>query len=276
MQAPRNDTAFEATARRASLGRWQGVNRLGEELLVWNYQLTPDQLPEWTPQNAQTLQAPGWPRSIQTTWGQTHGGLALIDTYECASRLEAHRFLVRLLGHVESPLLTWQRDSATGDVMFGDEKAPVALFARGNLVFFLRAADREPVPIADTASRLDETIISKPDVPDEAEADIGLRRAADAPTINRFTAALPMADRRDLAARTMPRGTSVALDIDAQDREHRALWYKAFSPSGDLWLSEGRPIYEQMTDGPTDVTLYAMASGHGAARRSLELPDRPT
>ena len=251
MERQGQDPGFAPTARRVSYDTWRGVNRLGEDLLVWNYRITQDQIPGWRLHHAQSIDAPGWPRSVQSAWSRPKGGDALFDVFECASRIEAHALLVRLLANVQSARLEHQPEPSVGDVMFGRGRAPVRIFARGNIVFFLRAADREPTPIAQTAGRLDKQLISKPARP----------RGRELPVIERFSA----------EAEVLQPGETVALDIRAADPAEESLWYKCFTPSGELWLSQGRPVYRHTTDGPARVNLYAVAPGRGAAHRRLEL-----
>jgi hypothetical protein len=246
---------FDTMARRVSYASWRGANRLGEELLVWNYRLTPEQLPHWTLQYVQAIGTPGWPPSIQSAWSHSDGGLALFDVFECSTREAAHVLLVDLLGNVESARLEREEDAPLGDVTFGHEDAPVSLFARANVVFFLRAADPAPMPIRETAARLDEELISKP----EPARDEAL------PAIEQLRA------ERDVVRP----GEAVALEVTAVDPMREPLWYKAFTSSGELRLSEGRPVYRHTAAGPPSISVYAVAPGRGAARRDLKLSSEP-
>jgi hypothetical protein len=234
-----------------SRANWLGINRLGEELLVWNYQLTPDQLPAWKPRQVQPLEATGWPRSIQSTWSGPEGGLALFDVYECASRVEAQELLLRLLGHVQSAELELEREAPYGDVVFARASAAVCLFARANVVYFIRTAEREPVPIRESAVALDEQLISRPEpAPGQAVPEIS-RLAAEPATI--------------------ARGESAALEVSAADPLREPLWYKCFTTSGTLRLRNGRPVYEHTSDSPPQLSVYAVAPGRGAASQDLRL-----
>jgi len=233
VERPAEDARLRATARRVGHDSWRGANRLGEEMLAWNYRITADQLPRLQLQHAQTIDAPGWPRSVQSAWSAPNGGLALFDVFECASRLEAHALLVRLLAGVESAQLEYEPDAPAGDVMFARGRAPIRLFARANIVFFLRRADRAPVTIARTAVSLDRQLISKP----------AARRRRTMPAIERFGA----------EAEVVRAGEVMALDVEAADPARESLWYKCFTGSGELWLSDGRPVYRHTAPGPADV-----------------------
>lgn len=255
MARPDDDARLGPTARRVGHESWRGVNRLGEELLAWNYRITADPLPRWKLQHAQSIAAPGWPRSIQSAWSGPKDALALFDVFECASRLDAHSFLVRLLASVESAELDYQPEPPAGDVMFARGRSPVRIFARANMVFFLRTADRTPAPIAQTSVRLDRQLISKPRAPRTARA---------LPAIERFRAQVE----------ALGPGEVVPLEVQASDPAREPLWYKAFTGSGELWLSEGRPVYHHTSPGPADINLYAVAPGRGAAHERLVVPGR--
>jgi hypothetical protein len=248
---PRGEDSYRSVARRVGYDDWRGVNRLGEELLAWNYLLTEHSLPRWRPLRVDALPARGWPRSIQSVWKRAGAGAALVDVYECASRLEAHKLLLTLLAHVQSPRVARADEPEEGDVLF-TEGGALRLFARANLVFFLRAGDSEPVPVHEAAARLDEDLVSKPEP----------RRERDLPTIQSLTMGDVEIDDDERGAQR--------LEVKVEDPMRRPHWYKCFSPTGELSLREGRPVYRHVRSERARLSVYAVGPGRGAARRDLE------
>jgi hypothetical protein len=241
---------FAAVAKRHKYDSWLKINRLDENLFVWNYILSKHQLPGWEPDRIEVVEPPGWPRSIQSVWRDPRGALALVDVFECASREGAHALVVQLIARVESPLVSWRDDPSLGDVWFAGPCEGLVLFARANQVFLMRAADREPVAIADAAAQLDAELIRKP----EASA------LDDRPTIREFRG----------ARATARRGELIPLTLEAEDPWHEPLIYKCFSPSGEVSMSEGELVYRH-SGGPAEIDVYAVAPGRGAAHRPLRL-----
>ncbi|HJQ35461.1 MAG TPA: hypothetical protein VJ866_25135 [Pyrinomonadaceae bacterium] len=231
---------------------WRGRETLQESLLIWKFFPGADDLPGWQPQRVQRVITPdaekgsvsesAWgrgdgPAAIQSLWQQSEGSEALLrlDTFECASRSEAKEHLLRLLGEFQSPALR-RADTVAGDVAFTFSKETVVLFARANLVLLLRNAGRSVQPLAPLATQLDQTLISKP----EAEGQRGVVK------IREF-------DAQELS------GERITLEVSEQEEPQQ--WYKFFSPSGELRLEAGRPVYVPKADeGPGKVTMYVVQS----------------
>lgn len=248
---------LEVLSHRFHYHAWRGANRLGEELVVWDFLPTGEELPGWQPQRLDEVEPPGAPRSVQSVWAparDTDGGLALLDIFECASRPEAHAFILQLLGLFQSPYIARREGEEVGDVAFGDPHDEVMLFARGNLVVSLRPGEPTPLRVRDVAARLDSQLVSKPGQP-------GTRASAEAPAMSRLT----------VPAASMRAGAEVRLSVDAEDPRGRRLWFKAFSPTGTLTVHERQLVYRHEAAAAPDVTVFAMAGPRAAARRSLEV-----
>jgi hypothetical protein len=243
---PRN--LFRTVARRVGFDEWRGVNRLDEELFIWNYLLVPGQLAGWRLHRLQRVEAPGWPPTVQSVWAGVNGGLALVDVFECGSREDAHGLLVRLLGQLQSPRVARQEKPYAGDVAFAGPGDGLLVFARANLVLFLRVGDRDTPSVGPPAAQLDAELTSRP----ETVAGPGV------PTILAARAVAPVR-----------RGTTVPLEIAAEDPLGEAMYYKVFSSSGSVTREEGRLLYRHEAAGSPQVELFAVAPGRGAVRRSL-------
>jgi hypothetical protein len=83
---------------------------------------------------------------------------------------------------------------------------------------------------------------------------------------------MPAIERFGAEAEVVRAGEVMALDVEAADPARESLWYKCFTGSGELWLSDGRPVYRHTAPGPADVELYAVAPGRGAVRERLVVP----
>jgi hypothetical protein len=240
---------FAETAKRHSYDEWCGTNRLGEELLVWSFFLRGEELPGWTPRRIDEVLQPGWPRMIQSMWTPPEGGLALLDVFECSSRRKAHEFVITLVAQFESPLVTREEHPEIGDVVFAGPGDGLRVVARANLVMFLRSGDKPPVPIQDAAAQLDAELVSKPEAPAEPEA----------PTIVELRLATP----------EPARGSEAPLMVAAEDPRREPLFYKCFSPSGELELRDDEIVYRHTSREPPRLEVYAVAPGRAVARREL-------
>ncbi|HWW76018.1 MAG TPA: hypothetical protein VNZ44_11500 [Pyrinomonadaceae bacterium] len=244
---------LEYLKQRYGFEEWRGRDTLQESLLIWKFLPGADDLPGWQPQRVQRVIPPdaekgsvsesSWgrgdePASIQSLWQQPEGGGALLrlDTFECASRGEAQQYLLRLLGEFQSPALR-RAETIAGDVAFTFSKETVVLFARANLVLLLRNAGRSVQPLAPLAAQLDQTLTSKP----ESEGQRGVVRI------------------REFDAQELGAGERITLEVSEQEGPQQ--WYKFFSPSGELRLEAGRPVYVPKAEGPSKVTMFVVQPG---------------
>jgi hypothetical protein len=82
-----------------------------------------------------------------------------IDVFECASVDAAHEYLIDALNEFESAGIGRRTDVTLGDVAFGTDS--VALFARANLVVFVRKATPQTEPVTPIAQTIDTVILRR-------------------------------------------------------------------------------------------------------------------
>jgi hypothetical protein len=262
---------FNNLVRRHGFESWLGRNRLPENLSAWRYFLHEGSLSSWRPYRNQQIEAPRvpvlpqaatragltqprWLRAVQSVWTPVEGtGEAIlnIDVYECASRVAAHEFLVRMLGEFESPLVAHQEQIDIGDVVFTGPANSAILFARANLVFLVRNGGRNLVSVDDPAGQLDRDLISKPGAePGRVETRV-LRFEAD--------------------ERELKRGREVDIPIEIEEGLTAEIppMYKFFSPTGEVVLEEGRPVYRSVSPGSQEIDMYAINPSGGETRQEL-------
>lgn len=235
------------------LESWFNSNTLGENLFIWKYFLSGDEIPGWKIHKMRPVEAPECPPSIQSIWKCLESDvetLLRVDVYESSSRAAAHRFLVRLLGEFQSPRVTRMEQSTIGDVTFSTPENWSILLARANLIILVRNAGRSLVPVTEVASRFDKDLVSKKGT--EGEKVV--------PRIHRFAIA-------PSSART---GVPSRLEIEATDPLQRPLWYKFFSDTGEIFLDKGQPAYRPTTMGPQNITVFAVNSNHGVMSDELK------
>ncbi|MFP5246724.1 MAG: hypothetical protein ACLGH0_08520, partial [Thermoanaerobaculia bacterium] len=100
-------------------------------------------------------------RMTDSVWasGDEDAPAVHVTTFETASRAEARAWLLRTLAEFQAPKL--ERTDA-GEVGYISEGRAAAAFVRGNVVFFVRNAGREPTNIAPVAKGLDAELIAEP------------------------------------------------------------------------------------------------------------------
>lgn len=233
---------------------WRDRNTLPENLFVWRYFLNADQFSGWKSHRIQSVDAAGWPASIQSIWQQVPENaksLVRVDTFECASRREAHEVVLKVLGEFQSPAVTRDVKSGLGDVAFRGTKDAYVVFARANLVFHLGNAGGPLVPVGDLANTIEAELVRKHE---PAEGRV-------VPEIRVF----------ESRTRELNMNTPVALAIEAADPLGRPLWYKFFARSGEVRLVNGLPVYQPLTAGPQEISVVAINASRGSASRSLSL-----
>jgi hypothetical protein len=254
-------TRFRSLADRFSYDEWAGRNRLTEELVVWNFVPSGRELAACRLESVRETAPPGWPRTVQSVWRAAEradaqdAGLALVDVFECSSRDDAQRFSLELLGQFESPHIERREDLDVGDVGFSDDDQHAIVFARANLVVLARDAERRHLPIRALSISLDQELIERPEP----------RPARGGPEIRRFA----------VQTRDLPLGRAMPLELETRGPKERPLWYKCFSSSGSLRVTEGTLVYEHTRPGPPDVTVYAIAPSQAVVSERLTLGDEP-
>jgi len=239
---------YESLARRHRLDEWRGRTRLEENLFVWQLLLPQDQFEGFVAHRVKQFDLPQWPRMIQSLWRRpgvaTETTLLHLDAFECSSLQDAHDFLIRLLGSVESPLVARDEASAVGDVAFAGPGGSVLLFARGNVVFALRSAGRRLMPVTKPAAQLDADLVSKPEP--SARAAVTAVRGLDAQEF-------------------VPEARLVPMRLQVDEPADVPVMYKFFSRSGEVLREDGRLVYRHLSPGPQEVRVYAAAADRAHA-----------
>lgn len=148
----------ESLRRRHNFVDWQGADETAGGPPLRGLGFKGDELPGWEPVKARLNEALQPPR-LDTFWrpkGDTEGTLLGVHVIECASVPAAREALLEALADFESAAIDRRTDLDVGDVVFGQEF--MLVFARGNLVVFVRNAGRHVVPVLESARILDAHI----------------------------------------------------------------------------------------------------------------------
>lgn len=242
---------LEYLKKHYAFDEWRDTNRLNENLLIWKFFPSENELPGWQPRRIQQVGLPDaehtdGPQAIQSIWQQAEGEtetLLRVDTFECGSRTEAHAYLLQVLGEFQSPMLK-RTETVKGDVAFTFPGETVVLFARANMVFLLRNAGRKVQPLTSFARQFDETLVSKP----QAEGERGLLRV----------------QQLEFSGQDSIEGESAPLLIDIQKGAEPGIWYKLFSSAGEMRLENGRPVYRSTAAGTNQVTVFIIQPARAA------------
>src|SRR5690349_4759440 len=111
---------WRALAQSYGLENWRGTTTLATDLFIWRFYLSGAELPGM---QAHSLQAEGpAPEApvIQSAWHPAAGpadALLTLDVFKCASRPEAHDFLIDIVAQYQSPDVR-RREGTAGDVAF--------------------------------------------------------------------------------------------------------------------------------------------------------------
>jgi hypothetical protein len=163
-------------------------------------------------------------RSAQVVWWSESRPSVIVraELFQHDSQMDAHEFLLRLLGEFQSPFVE-RKDVVFDDVAFGGRSDGLLLFARTNLVYLVRNVGWQPESVFTVALSLDADAISQPEPEDAAPA----WREASAPGLANAQEAdqqveIVVADLADV-----PPITSI----------------KVFARSGDLHVDAGRIMF---------------------------------
>lgn len=234
------ESKIEYLKKHYAFDEWRGKNTLDENLLVWRFFPSENELTGWQPRRVQRVENPEVERSegptvIQSIWQSAEREtetLLRVDSFECRSREDAHDYLLQALGQFQSTLLR-QTNEIAGDVAFTFPGETAILFARANLVFLLRNGGRNVQPVTQFATQFDETLIGKPEREEE-----GVVRKKELDFFNK----------------TFDTGETTPLDVPKT--EFGRQWYKFFSSSGEVTLENGNPVYTAKTTGANKVEVF--------------------
>jgi len=224
-----------------------------EVLLVWQFIPLEAGLPGWRAERVRRLAIDHWPPATRSTWRPADAAgedvLLLLDTYECVDSSDARRWMLRLLASVQSTAIARLEQEAPGDIAFGMPGGGSVISARANLIFHMRNGGHSVRSVAEAARALDRWVAEPPGqdgrlVPEFIEAEV---RPGEADA------------------------GGFAIQLEARDPADRPVWFRISSPSGALFLVDGRPRYRPDTDAtPAALTVAAVGEG-GAAVRTIEI-----
>lgn len=250
---------------------WQSRNSSGENLYIWNVSLTGSEVPGWYAQRIGRQEATGWlpavsaaaadsapvaaqPPMVQSFWqpsAEGRQGLFLnADLFECASRADAHSFLLDLLSNFQSTTMSLREDASLGDVVFTDPQDTFVLSARANVVVLIRNAGRDIIPVIEFARQIDAHLSGKPEQADRVDSLVVPEFAAEA------------------TASDAPPGSELALPLRAA-RSGRSPMVKFFSRSGEVVAQGDRLVYQPSAAGEQEIEIYAVTPSHSATSQTL-------
>jgi len=148
----------ELLRKQHNFAAWQGTDAGTTGPAIREFQFKGDELPDWELVRARRNDALQPPR-LDTFWrprGDTSDTLLGVHVIECTSVPAAREALLDALGDFESAVINRRTDLHVGDVVFGQDF--VLVFARGNLVVFVRNAGRTVVPVLELARIVDAHI----------------------------------------------------------------------------------------------------------------------
>jgi hypothetical protein len=188
--------------------------------------------------------------------------VVLTDVFTYPSLEAAQEAVLVLLGRFESPHVAWRPDSELGDVAFGaPTRTSPLVFARANLVYFVRNAGARLVDAEPIARQLDENLMSRPapDVELSASATVSLRSLTDASR-----------GRRSRKREPEENTDTWLVDLHSLEQTVAAgaepVWFKIFSPEAKLSDHHGNLECESPAGDPR-LTVYVVdrLGGHTAA-----------
>jgi hypothetical protein len=138
---------------------WYGRGGSGRRM-VREFRLEGLEIKNWRLQRVKT-EAGAKTIALRSLWAHGDSGeeLLSVDVFECASVKEARDQLLEMLADVQSPKVERQTgQTAPGDVAFGLANTMI-LFARANLVVWIRNAGPRIVPVGVVARKLDAQIL---------------------------------------------------------------------------------------------------------------------
>ncbi len=249
---------------RYAFPEWNGQTRLDDDLFIWKFFMNGEEFGGWKPHYVRFV-APDedtpWPHVAATLVAAGEGPQAVlnVEVYECASRLAAHDFLLESLAGFDLPRVERVEGQGIGDVAFGTPTRTVILFARANLVVFVKNSSREAVNVEPFARALDGYLIAEPP---EAETVEALAPQIEVPESMPETPPTPE--------------TPLPLRIRADEPGRSRVWFKFFSRSGSVRQKEGAAFYRAGESAAGEAEshsfrVYAVAPGEGVGALTVSL-----
>lgn len=331
---------FDYLKQQVNFSQWYDYTNLSQNLFVWRFFLSSQDLPEWQPHSIQQLESraggegslstisesdqppnstlvrsvwerrEGQPEVVQrmqrvklqapspdsgtessstahTTYSslikslwkrpdETRRVLINVNIHECTSRKAAHELLLQLLAQFQLPNVR-RREGNVGDVAFSGPDELFILFARGNLVYFVRNAGLDTIPVTAIAEQLDSELISKPDVADSPAGSLRIERVAAvhsdeaAPRIGEVIP-LDVAVMDSMIVKSFAAPSEQAFRaMKEQPVSARPVMYKVFSSTGEAFQQEGQLVYLPHVSGPQEIMVFAINAERRAASKNLQI-----
>ncbi len=232
---------------RYDFAAWGGKDANAPGVLGLGLRLLGDEIEGWIPHRTQLVLTVGEPPANLSVWrpAEPDGALLAIDIYECASVEAARVFLLRLLAEFQGPELL--RVRGPGDAAFARGEAAL-LFARDNYATLVRSIERVPAPAREIAFVIDR-LLTESRSGDQPPAIATLRADGD-----------------------VAEGLDVPLRVEASDPGGGPVWIRLTTPSGELRLERGSPVFVPSRGGPHEIRVRATGPG-GTATAVLRLPE---
>jgi hypothetical protein len=147
--------------RRYRARDWRGTGGRARRVIK-DFNIDGSEIRRWSLQRVQRDEH-AKPPVIRSIWrhGETMNELLAVDVFECASVKAAHEQLVEALANMESDAIERRAEkNAPGDIAFGLNDTMI-LFARANMVVFVRNAGPTIIPVSAVARELDLLLVRR-------------------------------------------------------------------------------------------------------------------
>jgi hypothetical protein len=132
-------------------------------ILVSDFFIADHLLPGWRLVRLQEYRV-GMEHTASESYWETerHGDDAVlrVDVFKCPGRDEAREGVLALLTRFQEPDMTPMETPVLGHLAFADPALTTVLFATANLIFFLRNASSDSVPLMNIAHTLNNIVIN--------------------------------------------------------------------------------------------------------------------
>jgi len=141
--------------------QWHGRNKYGKRVIK-DFHFDGSEIEGWSLRRAHRVEG-AKPPVVYSLWqhGDPASELLAINVYECASVKAAHDQLFEVLGNVQSGAVERRSEkNAPGDIAVGLANTMI-IFARANIVMFIRNAGTKVIPVGTIARNLDDLLVRR-------------------------------------------------------------------------------------------------------------------
>lgn len=247
----------ERMARQYDLERWGEQTDSGKHILIWKFFMGGNEITGWDLVKA--IAHDNYDRrSFNYMWRKADSDaeeLIRIDIVECVSWLKSQETLIEHLMELQAPQLpeATSRKIEIGDIAFigfgGNVQS--AMFTRANMVVSIHSVGKQDVSIIDTARKVDELFVSKPQLSEKGVI----------PEIEAFVSERGVIKRDEI----------IALDIKAKDPLDRPLWYRFEVDQGELSVKDEKVCFSSKAPGQPEISLFAVNENGFSAGATLRI-----